>query len=219
MTDGARPGANLAAMAVDAEPSEYQVRVDAKICAERGCKNDPEPGSKLCASCRESANERARRGMEKLRADREARGLCRYHGNPVLPGSKACAACLVMRGQTETSGVNGLVNGRKDRSRGWDERAEGDGYQRRRYRGRMKRGRQSTDDLDNQDLRDAKKHLDHGIEGLAYFRSESVQALPRMQREEVKRAALAEIDRSRRWATDVLVRHRYIGPTDRNDDD
>lgn len=96
---------------------------------------------------------------------------------------------------------------------------EGDGYGRERYRGQGRRGRQPTEQLDAQDLRDAKKHFQRAVEALDFHNSEHGKVLPIGQRREIRDAADVEFNRAFGFVEDIWARHRYSRPTVEKDED
>jgi hypothetical protein len=82
---------------------------------------------------------------------------------------------------------------------------------RTRYHGQTSQGRQTNANLDAQALAAARKALDAGAAGLAYYYGAEVQALPKAQRDGVRRAALAKLALCVRFVDDEVLteRHRY----------
>jgi hypothetical protein len=85
-----------------------------------------------------------------------------------------------------------------------------------RFHGQERRGRQTNASLDAQAGRDAQKSLLHMIDGLAYYHSPEVQAKPRIERDGIRRAALAHGDHVQRCIEeDIFERHKYREDLDR----
>jgi hypothetical protein len=82
---------------------------------------------------------------------------------------------------------------------------------RRRFVG-GKKGRRPIAEIDAKDLREAARALKLGTGTLASSATTAVQALPRIQREDVKNRALAALVRSARWTLEVIKRHGYEVP-------
>lgn len=84
---------------------------------------------------------------------------------------------------------------------------EGDGYTRERDVGQGKRGPQPRQQRDDQDLAAAIRELQRAQAGLAYAASEEVRQLPRAQRDEATKEAIARVLYGIRLAAQVPVRH------------
>lgn len=181
------------------QPRGYRERKLAGLCAQNGCANPPADDSDRCEKHRDRQRlASAKSAKRRRRANRRA-GRCAECPTPSK--DYLCPKCTVRLGRTPRHAVETTVE-TSDRIR-----THADG--RTRFHGQMKRGRQANSNLDEQDLLAARKHLERGRAGLAYYNTPAVRELPRIQRDAVKRAALAEIDLARRLLEDVLERHRY----------
>ncbi len=139
--------------------------------------------------------------MRKVRDRREALGQWRGCGHPKNAG-KRCAVCAARR--PERLAVE-AVKAKFTQDRGDPFRRDNDGW--KRYRGKGRRGAPGAAVNDEQDLRDAIKHLERGTQALAYARSAEVQALPRIQRRAVMDEAVDRLGLVGRAVTEVVKRN------------
>lgn len=140
--------------------------------------------------------------MQRLRAEREARGECLGCGTPRRAGQK-CAVCTAKRtGRISEEAVNGIVNASTTAD---PFRRDNDGW--RRYRGKGRRGPRAAGVTDEADLRDALKLAEDGRKALAYARSPEVQAMPRVQRAGVKQEGAAKLALAAGLLADVVARN------------
>ncbi|MBA3421666.1 MAG: hypothetical protein H0U12_07205 [Thermoleophilaceae bacterium] len=159
--------------------------------------------SQYCQPHHEYAKQYSRDALKRLRDGRRAKGLCVYCGTK--SEQRRCMACRIKQGRVSTRGVKkGVKNATADRT--WK-----DAGGRTRYHGQPSRGRQSNASLDDQDIDYAISALQKAKQGLEVARSPEVQALPKVQREEVKRAALSQADHGTRFIEEVLDRNRPRG--------
>lgn len=218
---------NGGAITDDLAYSSYQEKKEAEVCTYPGCAEPPDarPG-KESAECEEHherskarqrrakrARSRARQALRKIWRKKK---LCKLCGDKRVPKQKHCAKCLVAIGGVSSAAVNKQVNKKAARIEA-NTSVDRDG--RSRYRGQGKRGRQSVAAIDSTDLTYAADALKRGTDGLAYSSSTAVAQLPRIQREDLKRASLGEVLLARRFLDDVLARHRVIAPTVVEDED
>lgn len=203
------PAATILVMDVS---SDYQQRKEAGRCTYPGCEQDAAEDSSLCGEHRDAQRHRVKLAMRRRRKDWKAKKLCVRCGRRRSPGSSwGCPKCLVQTGRAVTTGVNKstrIAARVAARTEAVDEHVA-DGYRRKRFRGQDRRGRQTNQQIDEQDLDDAIERLRRAKAGLALARSPEVQQLPRIQREEAKREALSQADHGLRFVEDVLERNRY----------
>jgi uncharacterized Zn finger protein (UPF0148 family) len=131
---------------------------------------------------------------------------CPESGPParVKPGETSCPGCRVRRRRIPRP-LGGVDNGVDKASLiAARTRTHEDG--RTRYHGQGKRGQQPSAQLNRQDLDFAESAFAAGRDGLGLLETPEVQALPRVQREDVKRAAAHQLDRATRHIDDVLER-------------
>ena len=145
--------------------------------------------------------------MRKLRDRREAAGQWRGCGHPKNPG-KRCAICAARRPERISDEA---VTVELRQNRGDPFRRDNDGW--KRYRGKGRRGAPGAAVNDEQDLRDALKHLERGTQALAYARSAEVQALPRIQRRAVMEEAVDRLGLVGRAVIEVVQRNAAQGGT------
>lgn len=210
----------------DEEPLDYQARKERGVCTYPGC---PEPAREDAGTCEKHGERKARtkRRLRKRRkklakillARRIAKKQCVRCGGKRLSGEEHCANCLLAVGDIATKAqlVRGKARGKKAERIEINTSIDKDG--RSRYRGQGKRGRQSVAAVDATDLAYASDAMKRGVDGLAYSRSSTVAQLPRIQREDLKKASLAELLLARRFLDDVLARHRVIAPPAVEDED
>jgi hypothetical protein len=196
----------------------YQQRKQAGLCLWCGSESAVED-SGFCVRHQRLTREYNRKYARQTRSERRAAGLCAICG--AVPSEKyRCLKCALRDGRITLAGVD--VGVEKKRVQGWDERLERNrgatsGYTHKRYHGQARRGRQTVAALDDQDLTDALKRIEKARAGLAIARSEEMQQLPRIQRENAIREALSQADHGIRFAEEVLDRNRYRTKRDKDD--
>jgi len=144
--------------------------------------------------------------MRKVRDRREALGQWRGCGHP--KNGERCAVCAARRPERLTVEA---VKAKFTQDRGDPFRRDNDGW--KRYRGKGRRGAPGAAVNDEQDLRDAIKHLERGTQALAYARSAEVQALPRIQRRAVMDEAVDRLGLVGRAVSEVVQRNAATGGT------
>lgn len=211
---------------IDESRLDYQTRKERGVCTYPGCPNEPDERqnqeSSECETHHEASKARKRRSKRRKKRARKAlkkiwrsKGLCLGCGSKRVPREKHCAKCLVL-----IVGVPIVESDKKgDKASRIAAHTSIDRDGRSRFRGQGKRGRQSVAAIDSTDLTYAADALKRGTDGLAYSSSTAVSQLPRIQREDLKRASLGEVLLARRFLDDVLVRHRVIAPTVVEDED
>lgn len=199
-----------------APASDYEARKLDGRCTKGRCPEMAVDGAQQCQRHLDAARKAARECQERRRKRWAKQKRCLRCGRRRHPESTwGCPRCLAELGRLRDSGraVNPYVNPRRSRTAGFDARIEGDGYARERYRGQGKRGPQPTEQLDDQDLRDAKKHFQRAAEALEYHNSDAGKGLPTGQRREIRDAADAEFNRAFGFVAEIWKRHRYSRPT------
>lgn len=199
----------------EAPLSRYEQRKLAGDCTRCGCALSDErtqAGESMCEPCHGYMLAAKRRSAKRRRAAWKRKRLCGECGKKRRPGGKLCPACSVRKGALATMfREHSVEHGRDQPTAAWDGRLEqspdGKLRARRRFHGQGKRGRQSIEQLDEQDIADARACIEDGWKGLAYHRSDEVQALPRIQRDDVKREAIAKLRRGQRWLDEVIERN------------
>lgn len=195
--------------------SKYEQRKLDGQCTRCGCdltEARKTAGFSMCEKCQGYVQEAKRRSAKKQRLRWKRRRLCGQCGKKRRPGGKLCPACTVKFGSVPKQLVDHYVDHGGDRTdEKWDARLEqspdGKLRARRRFHGQAKRGRQSDAQLDAQDLADARRCIQEGWDGLGYYRTTEVQALPKIQREDVRREAIAKLARGQRWLGEIIDRN------------
>lgn len=173
----------------------------------RGCGQPAAEDSFLCLTHRDADRERYRLSKQRIRKRRKEQRLCVDCGGPRPRGRASCMACAVRHGRV-------MQRYRKSAGASKDERIAAatmvhpDG--RERYHGQRKRGNQPHLQLDEQDIGYAQSMLERGLAGLRLYESAEVQALPRIQREDVRAEALALLNRATGHTEDVLERRKFF---------
>lgn len=180
----------------------------AQRCTYKRCATPPEDGARMCKKHLEKVRRYERRYRKRRRAEARERGECAFCG--AKAATYRCLACAVKHKQVPSSvsvqvGVN--TAGRSSRIAA-ATRTHADG--RTRYHGQGKRGMQPRLQLDGQDLGFVRREIDAGEAGLRVYESEAVQAMPRIQREDVKAAALHHLQRASGFIDDVLERRGHF---------
>jgi hypothetical protein len=186
----------------------YLERKLAGLCVYHRCGTPPADGAQLCLHHLAKQRKRDAKYKAKLRARRRESGLCAF----CLAKSKTyrCLACLVKAGfAARRKSVPCSV----DKSARIAARTVMHHDGRTRYHGQNRRGQQPRAQLDDQDLAEAISRLQRAKDGLAAARSPEAQLLPRIQREDAERAALAQLELAGRFLDDVGERNsRLNGP-------
>lgn len=196
-----------------------EVLADPLRCVQKGCREQALDGKDRCGPHYAAARAADRKYKRRKRKEWKRKKRCTRCGGKRLPGHGwGCAACVAELGALSKVFGERHVYNRRPTATGFDSRAEGDGYERRRYRGQGKRGRQPTEQLDDQDLRDAGKHFERAVEALKAHNSDKGKALPVVQRRELRDTADAEFNRVVGLIEDIWRRHRYSRPTVEEDE-
>lgn len=164
----------------------------------------------------------ARESMQRRREARRVANLCVWCPGDkpagATPGSNSCLACRVRRNRIRVSdaGVRPGVNPGDRQSRIASRTiTHADG--RTRYHGQSRRGQQSHAQLDGQDIGFAERDTATGKSGLALYATEVArtkagdrEALPRIQRDDLRSAACHKIEQAIGHLGDVLDRHGHV---------
>lgn len=180
---------------------------NARRCTKRGCVSPAEEDSELCPDHHARDNASKRRYAKRRRKEAEAKGLCsRCWRYKAVKGARNCPSCMIEVGGIKRRLVDRNVeNRRPSTSRDY---VEVDGYARTRGHGQGKRGAPSIDDCDDFD----RKVMDQGMQryrdGMAYLATEEGKALPRLDREAARMAALGQLDLALRAGDEITARHK-----------
>lgn len=193
----------LKSVAVDPEERYYQRKADHQ-CTRCGIQLADDYDHQQCPPHLKEARKRSRVAHAERRADRAAKGKC-VNCNRPANGLYRCRICYIRAGRlSPTTSVNKRVN--------IEERTSIDRDGRSRYHGQAKRGAPSAEVIAQQeenDLRSAEELLARYREAMRVWRSPEIQALPRIQRQEAKNAALELLDRAGRFIDGTLDHHKY----------
>ena len=177
----------------------------AQRCTYHGCKRAPADSSQLCPRHLRKQRKYDTQSKKRSRAANRAAGLCAFCPTPSK--KYRCAACLVSARQVPKS--HSVQNGVDKSARiAAATRTHADG--RTRYHASGKRGSQPAEKLDAEDINWARAALSAGEAGLQMLATEQVKAMPRIQREDVKHAALHQIARAQGHLEDVLERRGHF---------
>ena len=97
---------------------------------------------------------------------------------------------------------------------------------RTRYHGQPRRGQQTHAQLDAQDLKDARNLIDRGEHGMGEYATEverskahDPEAMPRIKRDDLRSAALHQLERAVGHLRDIMVRHGHVMQERSGDDE
>lgn len=195
----------------------YQQRLDQGKCTySSGCHRPPADGTSLCEHHHRKHKRSKREAAQRKRDERRAAGLCLYCPGDkpakVAPPKTTCAACKIRRGQVNGMGVDGIGEAsdiaRQERIAAATRKGD-DG--RTRFHGQQKRGSQPRIQVDDQDFRYARQSLEAGQAGLHLFERAVAAREPRFQRDDIKSAALHQINRAMGFLEEILDRRGYFG--------
>lgn len=182
---------------------DYLARKLSGRCTRPGCKRKASPSVQLCRSHHYAAKAALKRHFERKRLDNRNAGQC------AVCGAKSeryrCPTCAVKHAMTRPPS-RGANNGENQRST-IASRTSVDKDGRTRFHGQGKRGQQPRSQLDDQDLLTARRAIDKAMAGLSLARSPAMLELPRIQRKDAERAALAVAGQSARFVLEVLERN------------
>lgn len=183
---------------------DYYERKATGRCTRSGCPRDAAPDGQLCARHLKRKRRANRDSMRRLSRERREAGLCAA-GCGAKCDTWYCPACSIRRRRVPRAALGNAL-GRDASDSGGTWRDDSSGW--RRYRGRGKRGNPGPAVADERDLVDAADALKKGAEGLRYFRSPEVQALPRIQRKAAEDEAVALLALAARFVDEIVDRHR-----------
>jgi hypothetical protein len=214
--------------------STLPIKVEKRIageCLYSGCREQARDGSDYCDP--HDAHERGRDAAKKRRRRQRlaGAGLCaggcgrkvgkrrRTDGTIVQRRCSGCTKELKAEarkrrsvpGDRRSVPGNAADLGSASSPAGWkvtlEQSPDGIMRERSRYAGQGKKGRQSIEQLDDQDRADAIRCIDRGLEHLATHRSPAVQEMPRIQRDEYLAQALDQLRRAQGWLDEIIERH------------
>lgn len=167
----------------------------ARRCAR--CKASALEDGELCQRHRDKQLAYQAKSMAKLRKTRRKAGLC--FGCGKAKARSLCPRCRIKWDRTGEMRSAGVVK----RSVKLPE-ITADGKARE---GQARRGRQTTESLDDQDLGDAFRLVTRARDELKYLRSDEAKVLPVLQRKDAERAALSRVRLASGFLDDVLDRN------------
>lgn len=194
----------------------------AGTCLYSGCTEGALDGSDFCVSHdshekgREAGKQRRRRQALADKGRCIVAGCSRKVAKRKRPNGtiqlRRCVQCS-KRHRLAARAKAGVTGDRRGVPGATDERVtrdlEGDGYARTRYHGQSRRGQQPGWQLDEQDLDEAVSLLQRTKKGLELARDAEAAGVPRIQRQEIKDAALSLASQASRFVDEVLDRNRY----------
>jgi len=191
------------------------------VCQRSGCDDPAASGSAWCVPHWEDERRDQRDARAKLRKRRKRLGLCRDCGVKLRKdrGEKIyCAKHRVARNRLRAlaHAAAGVQRGVQKFERIAARTVRGEDG-RTRYHGQDRRGQQTHAQLDEQDIGFARREITAGETGLKVYAQEVERskvkdplALPRIQRDDLRSAALHQIERATRHLGDVLERHGHV---------
>jgi hypothetical protein len=202
--------------------ADYQARLEQiEQCTRKGCREPASDGTAFCAPHHDDQKKRQKASMAKLRRRRRRAKLCVWcpddRPTPVPRGESSCPLCRVKRSRVSMESVNnGVNNSDRDARIAAATKMHPDG--RARYHGTGKKGKQPDIRLDGQDLGFARKAMTAGEVGLELYdlevqksKAKDPYALPKVQRDDIKDAALCQLNRATGHIEDVLERRGHFG--------
>jgi hypothetical protein len=170
---------------------------EVRTCAR--CSRPALDDSDWCQRCERKERRRIADAVARLRAGRLKAKLCQYCGKVrVEKGEISCPRCRIKRNRTAT-----LCKDRVTRDVTKPE-ITADGKLRE---GQARRGRQTTANLDEQDLLDVIKLVTRCRDELALVRSEAYKWMPAVQRKDAERQALSRLRLAAGFVDEVLGRN------------
>ncbi len=165
------------------QPSREEKKI-ASVCTYAGCEVPAGEASEECPYHHKRTKARKRKYDRKRRARYARRKLCVTCGRRRRGQARHCAGCLIRLGRLKKSGADKGADKRLQISARTIVDKEG----RTRYLGQSRRGAPSVGQLDEWDLALGRKEGAHADEGHAHYQSAEVQAMPRIQREDIRQA-------------------------------
>lgn len=190
--------------------NSYEDRKSGLVCTySAGCGKPATDDSALCKRHAKTEPKRTRASMRAIRAARRAMRQCAECGESdsrTKSGLYRCHVCSTRLAATQASVTDSVTAFEEQleriRSRTF---LEADG--RTRYRGRLRRGRQSVEDLDAKDRAIIGQYLAKYDAGIAYARRPEAADVPRIQRDAAQREARSYLRTAARFANEILVRN------------
>jgi hypothetical protein len=181
----------------------YQERKEAGLCTR--CGAPAADGSQFCEVHLDADRAYKKKYARKMRRRHQRAKVCLECGATRRKGDKLCLKCRVRRNRLSVVALPGVENRveKSDRIAAMTA-THADG--RTRYHGQGRRGQQPRAQLNAQDLGFARAALAAGEAGLQMLDTPEVRALPRIQREDVKHAALHQLGRAIGHIEDVQER-------------
>lgn len=178
-------------------------------CSYPNCRSRAADDANECPPHRDRRRERVKRAMKKKREAWADAGRCLVCGRDRRAGHPwGCAGC-VAQSQGVAKFVNTTVNNKRDRvARAVTPRTTASNLGRMHNHGHGKHGRVSNAALDAADFSDALRLVAKAAARYEYAQGPEVQQLPRIQRDNEKAAALADVARSLRHLAVALHRNR-----------
>lgn len=194
--------------------STYADRKLAGLCTRGRCTEPLAPDSQLCERHRREKAIQDGKHLQRKRANRRRRGLCAEC--PAKSTTYRCAACVIRRGGVPRGkpgrpGKTGVAKGVGHRAE--QMRRDNDGKM--RFRGQLRRGRQTIEALDDRDIVDVETEIVRAKTALIVVRS-----IDRKQRAAAEAVVLDRLNLVARFLDEILVRHKRIErPTQLEGDD
>lgn len=174
----------------------------------------PDPTQQLCRRHRLKEQKRLSQLKRAQRTESAAQGKCVRCRKP--SETYRCAACRILDRCTLPS-VSRTARDTADRAARIASRTITHADGRTRYHGQSRRGQQTHAQLDEQDIAFALKEIEFGQAGLAQYayevqrsKSGDPEAKPRIQRDDLRSAALHQIERAVGHLGDVMERHGHV---------
>lgn len=196
--------------------SLYQQRLEQGKCTySGGCRSPPAPDSSLCVKHHKGHKRRNRDSAQRKRDARKAAGLCVYCPGQrparAVAGGTSCLACRIRRNRLNGTTVDGIGNAVDNRKAARIAAATVKGEDGRlRYHGQKKKGMQPAIQLDDQDIGYARDMLDSGQAGLHLYEEAVAARAPRFQRDDIKSAALYQVNRAIGHLENVLEHRGFF---------
>jgi len=190
------------------------------VCLYPACHEPAASGSNWCAPHRDKERANQRESRARLRKRRKRLGQCIDCGVKLRRDRDEriyCAAHRVARNRLGAlSRAAAVVQATVQKSERIASRTVRGDDGRTRYHGQERRGQQTHAQLDEQDIEFARREITAGEAGLKIYavevgrsKAKDPLALPRIQRDDLRSAALHQLDRAARHLGDVLERHGH----------
>ncbi len=182
----------------------------------------PDPTQQLCRRHRLKEQKRLGQLKKAQRTESASQGKCvRCHK---ASDTYRCAGCRILD-RCSLPSMSGTARDTAGRAARIASRTITHEDGRTRYHGQSRRGQQTHAQLDEQDIGFALKEIDLGRAGLAQYAYEvqrskagDPEAKPRIQRDDLRSAALHQIERAVGHLGDVMERHGHVMQS-RDDED